>query len=92
MAIIREKKMTAKIGDVIEFTRKGFTVSATVSNLRDKSVIVKIDNADTVRNLGLETEFTVVSHEKYRIVKRNTSPEHSVYVYSEWQSSFRKVN
>lgn len=61
------KRKIAKDGDKVKFTRMGMTMIGIVQQVREASVIVRLDDEDA-KSLRLETPLTVISHKNYEII------------------------
>ncbi|RTR26560.1 DUF2187 domain-containing protein [Robertmurraya yapensis] len=59
----------AKIGDTIQFSRKGITVEGNVTMIRENSVLVEI-SLDSSKELNLENTRTIVNHSKYKVLSK----------------------
>lgn len=57
----------ANIGEEVVFVRKSIEVTGKVEKHLENSVIVQISNSDA-KELGYESQLTVVSHKNYQIV------------------------
>ncbi len=63
--IIEDK---GKVGDIVEFERRGLSVLGKVSIVRELSCIVEIDE-EVAEHFCYETPRTVVRHNNYKVVK-----------------------
>ena len=63
--IIEDK---GKVGDIVEFERRGLSVLGKVSIVRESSCIVEIDE-EVAEHFSYETPRTVVRHNNYKVVK-----------------------
>ena len=70
-----DKKNTAQenpngieIGTLISFHRKEREIEGVIDQIRENSVIVKVD-VDVQKYLDIENELTVVNHKNYRVLK-----------------------
>jgi len=61
------KRKIAKDGDKVKFTRMGLTLIGEVQQVRESSVIVRINDEDA-KSLRLDTPLTVISHKNYEII------------------------
>ena len=66
-----------KIGDIVEFERRGLSILGKVSMVRELSCIVEIDE-EVADFFCYETPRTVVRHENYKVV-RPSSNESAMY-------------
>ena len=57
-----------KVGDVVEFERRGLSILGKVSIVRELSCIVEIDE-EVAEHFCYETPRTVVRHENYKVVR-----------------------
>lgn len=58
----------ANVGQKVKFTRHGFDITGEVTKILERSVIVSISEEDALL-LDYGTNFTVVSHENYKVVE-----------------------
>ena len=63
--VIDEK---GKVGDIVEFERRGLSILGKVSIVRELSCIVEIDE-EVADHFCYETPRTVVRHENYKVVR-----------------------
>lgn len=59
--------INTKIGNKIEFERRGRKLEGLVTNVRENTVIVELSK-EGIDFLELENEFTVVNHSNYKII------------------------
>ena len=57
-----------KVGDIVEFERRGLSILGKVSIVRELSCIVEIDE-EVADHFCYETPRTVVRHENYKVVR-----------------------
>lgn len=60
-----------KVGDIVEFERRGLSILGKVTIVRDLSCIVDIDE-EVAEHFCYETPRTVVRHGKYKVVRSFT--------------------
>ena len=57
-----------KVGDIVEFERRGLSILGKVSIVRELSCIVEIDE-EVAEHFCYETPRTVVRHNNYKVVR-----------------------
>ena len=57
-----------KVGDIVEFERRGLSILGKVSIVRELSCIVEIDE-EVAEHFCYETPRTVVRHENYKVIR-----------------------
>lgn len=62
-----------KVGDIVEFERRGLSVLGKVTIVRELSCIVDIDE-EVANHFSYETPRTVVRHENYKVIRSSIKP------------------
>lgn len=62
-----------KVGDIVEFERRGLSVLGKVTIVRELSCIVDIDE-EVANHFCYETPRTVVRHENYKVIRSSIKP------------------
>ncbi|QFK71076.1 DUF2187 domain-containing protein [Pradoshia sp. D12] len=60
-----------KVGDIVEFERRGLSILGKVSIVRELSCIVEIDE-EVAEHFCYETPRTVVRHNNYKVVRSSS--------------------
>ena len=63
-----------RVGDIVEFERRGLSILGKVSIVRELSCIVEIDE-EVADHFCYETPRTVVRHENYKVVRPSLESE-----------------
>ena len=66
---IRNKENIRK-GDLIEFTRKGYSIEGIVVSIRDTTVMVELNDIHS-KMLDISNNLTVVNHQNYKIIQKS---------------------
>lgn len=57
-----------KVGNTIQFERKGFRYKGEVKVIREMTVVVSVDPLSIPKELTFENNLTVVNHANYRVL------------------------
>lgn len=59
-----------KLGNVVEFQRKGHLYKGEVTIIRDMTVVIKVESLANPKEVAFENNVTVVNHGNYKILHK----------------------